>query len=1579
MAESFQCPASSHARLSQLAAEAGVPVDSQPPLHKKELAFFIVESDKRESENLMKRIRQQIFSSKSHTFRRSPSRRGFVNHELHAAIETLIQDDGPIGVLACLLDKVREAKAKRKLFKLFEDKELDLSNFLRFATEKRRLDMMDLLAPHVDLSALNTSLQSAATMLDIDCVTILLRHGADPNFCQSAFLTIVQNNNLQLAQIFLRSPKTLSTSCLDDALPLAVSNRSLQLSVALLKQGANADLGTAFETVVRNGTPDFVAAFVSAKRSPSPVSLDRALGIILSKFWVIGPEQRFIVEILLCGGANGGNTTEALIRAVVTDDCKLASLVISYRDTVFYDPTQPIIKALETKNERILNILLADRLDPQCASAVLSKFLKIPSSISPSKILSMASTLVERGASGESLHECLIDAVRIKDTSLVKLLVHHGASTDYRGGAALDLAISSESSETFSELLVGKPSQETCSRCFRLLPKLSEKYQFQWASSLLEAGARGDDVNKTLARLVLADDGMWRHQFIDALVKHGADVNVDNGYCIQEAAKSGDIVSLSLLLKGNVSELSLSKGVVPASKLRNRELRLTIIDLLLSAGASGPLVHERLVELIQECPADIILISLFLQKGKADVNFDGGAPIHQACQLMSLELLELFLQYQPSGSTLSSAFHITMRTQDPYKRYSLCAKILAAGIDRNILDGALIVEQQSSSKSLKIIKLFLDHGADVNSSNGIVFRRAIIQSDEEQLTLLASRALSTQTIFKALELIVQTKTARRYEMARILLKPTDCYGADDINHIFHYAVTSDIRDIRFLELLLQHGASLDYQRGLAVRKSIENEFLDVFELFLKQPLTQETLNAAFETCFLMDPSLRVLYVTMLFEAGYMGSGLDEALLDVVKGGPSNTGMIMLLLKHGASPYFANCQPLIEAAMSLDCSILSLLLNNAPDKSAVAYVFKERITANTSWLSDAGLSSIKLLLGHGAFGDALNVALIMAIEAMEFKPEAEQFVELFLQFKASVDFRDGCALQTAITRGKLSLVRKLVQANPSDMTLMIGLSCVLNLDIHEDMVLDIIGILCKGNLDIRALNTAWHLNEPKEKSPLFLCIRRWPCSTRVLMKLLTSGMDANESILHLIPGEYDSEHISLLQWAILQRAGPDVIECLMKYGAEPNFQSTKTWKTPIIMAAISCDPKLVLMLIQHGADPSGCDKTGQTALLYACKNNQIQIMRHLLSAGATANDGSLHEASQDLNVKAIKLLISYGHNPNFPSMLHDGRSPLATLCFNCSDTTSSISKLRQVLDLLILSKADLRASSLGKPLLLHAIDNQKSCVLITTALLASGMWKLVNDECNLYTVKDFVYSPSTYITKQLQLSPNHQSSQLLQVLKAHGCKDAFYRLSGPQPPDMVNAPLEIVAEEKRRQARLKYRNELDEDHQMKLRQNEDFAGQQTRQMMQLHNLKIQLDRELADEREARTERLSKQQLYLESESAAQQARFAEQNRTRELEHSKIIAQRDRVRITQKEQVCQMEGNLADKKWNMESLLIKELDAAKGRQYERDRELLKLQQSTLMGRQINRDFGVNSGSVGDEHPAQKRLTFAGDELD
>ncbi|KAI1931820.1 hypothetical protein LOZ65_001072 [Ophidiomyces ophidiicola] len=804
MAENFRCPASSHARLSQLAAEAGVPVDSQSPLHKKELAFFIVESDKRESENLMKRIRQQVFSSKSHTFRRSPSRRGFMNHELHAAIETLIQDDGPIGVLACLLDKVREAKAKRKLFKLFEDEELDLSNFLRFAAEKRRLDMMDLLAPHVDLSALNTSLQSAATMLDIDCVTILLRHGADPNFCQSAFLTIVQNNNLHLAQIFLRSPKTLSTSCLDDALPLAVSNCALQLCVALLKQGANADLGTAFETVVRNGTPDFVAAFVSAKRSPSPVSLDRALGIILGKFWVIGPEQRFIVEILLCGGANGGNTTEALIRAVVT----------------------------------------------------------------------------------------------------------------------------------------------------------------------------------------------------------------------------------------------------------------------------------------------------------------------------------------------------------------------------------------------------------------------------------------------------------------------------------------------------------------------------------------------------------------------------------------------------------------------------------------------------GWLSDAGLSSIKLLLEHGAFGDALNVALIMAIEAMEIKPEAEQFVELFLQFEASVDFRDGCALQTAITRGKSSLVRKLVQANPSDMTLMIGLSCVLNLDIHEDMVLDIIGILCKGNLDIRALNTAWHLNEPKEKSPLFLCIRRWPCSTRVLMKLLTSGMDANESILHLIPGEYDSEHISLLQWAILQRASPDVIECLMKYGAEPNFQSTKTWKTPIIIAAISCDPKVVLMLIQHGSDPSGCDKTGQTALLYACKNNQIQIMRHLLSAGATANDGSLHESSQGLNVEAIKLLISYGHNPNLPSMLHDGRSPLATLCFNCSDTISSISKLRQVLDLLILSKADLRASI------------------------------------------------------------------------------------------------------------------------------------------------MRLDRELADEREARTERLSKQQLYLESELAAQQARFAEQNRTRELEHSEIFAQRDKVRTTQKEQLCQMEGDLANKKWNMESLLIKELDAAKGRQYERDMELLKLQQSTLMGRQINRDFGVNSGSVGDEY---KRLTFAGDELD
>jgi hypothetical protein len=74
-----------------------------------------------------------------------------------------------------------------------------------------------------------------------------------------------------------------------------------------------------------------------------------------------------------------------------------------------------------------------------------------------------------------------------------------------------------------------------------------------------------------------------------------------------------------------------------------------------------------------------------------------------------------------------------------------------------------------------------------------------------------------------------------------------------------------------------------------------------------------------------------------------------------------------------------------------------------------------------------------------------------------------------------------------------------------------------------------------------------------------------------------------------------------------------------------------------------------------------DENDITPLSLATQKNDMTSMQALLDASASANDGSLHDAARMANADAIKLLLTHGHDPNFPCVRFDGRPPLFELC------------------------------------------------------------------------------------------------------------------------------------------------------------------------------------------------------------------------------------------------------------------------------------------------------------------------------
>lgn len=104
-----------------------------------------------------------------------------------------------------------------------------------------------------------------------------------------------------------------------------------------------------------------------------------------------------------------------------------------------------------------------------------------------------------------------------------------------------------------------------------------------------------------------------------------------------------------------------------------------------------------------------------------------------------------------------------------------------------------------------------------------------------------------------------------------------------------------------------------------------------------------------------------------------------------------------------------------------------------------------------------------------------------------------------------------------------------------------------------------------------------------------------------------------------------------------------IKRLIKDGAIAN-QATQDGFTPLMLAAMRGDPKIVEHLLGHGSDVNARNEIGQTALMIAAKAGHKPIVQQLMGAGADLN------ALDNEKRNAIRWATTEGDFPEVISLL-----------------------------------------------------------------------------------------------------------------------------------------------------------------------------------------------------------------------------------------------------------------------------------------------------------------------------------------
>jgi ankyrin repeat protein len=644
---------------------------------------------------------------------------------------------------------------------------------------------------------------------------------------------------------------------------------------------------------------------------------------------------------------------------------------------------------------------------------------------------------------------------------------------------------------------------------------------------------------------------------------------------------------------------------------------------------------------------------------------------------------------------------------------------------------------------------------------------------------------------------------------------------------------------------------VNYNNGEVFIYAIRNFRPETFHLLLGQGLSYKALfTAVLEALKSPREDRRLLFNDLLSRLQL--DHLNTALKHVVLEEDTDLAMVQLLLDAGAEPAYEDGLCIKHAASTLDRDLLGLLSGYLGHHGSIYnQAFSAIIHRNKQWIAFEHVEIIDILLQHGATGSIAGKAMVEIVDHLVCQETQEDLAETLLRklFAANVDVNheNGKAISIAASRGDTFLLSLLLANGATAPSATLALASTIMAHHDESLLLQLIDIFADQSSAVPDFNRSI----PGMPAPIFQCLKSYGNSEAVLDSLVRAGclleatipmqvfsyaaQDREERVV-----SSELEPASVLMWALLQEEGlisPAVMAALVRHGgkshsfstghnlhlltipADISYSTPKSRTTPLLLAVKSAQIDMVHMLIESGARVSAKDAQGHSALFYAARAGHVELVQVLLGSRPIVNDGSLHEASRGFHVPVMKLLLEAGHDSNFRSIKHGGRTALGEIALNAAPP-ADIAAAEEALDLLASVDASPLLKVHGKTIIFLALDNRHNEV-IARLLLDRMLYKTLNSHENTYQQGTYHYSPTTYVAKGILLGT--PSEALLQMLNAHGCEDRFYAtMEETQPPDAVGMPEEIREYERERRARERQKRLIEEDHANTIRREREKA-------------------------------------------------------------------------------------------------------------------------------------------------------------